>query len=120
MRAFDTRSAAKEQVESMGAEFLEVKMKEEGATAGGYSKEMSPEFIRLEMELFMQQCKEVDIIVTTALIPGKPAPKLISREMIEAMRPGSVIVDLAAETGGKVELCKNGGMVVHNRVSIIE
>lgn len=97
------RPAVKEQVESLGAQFLEVPgMKlEEGA--GGYAKVMSKEFIDAEMKLFAQQCKEVDIIITTALIPGKPAPKLISKEMVATMKPGSVIVDLAAEMGGNVE-----------------
>lgn len=74
VRAFDTRSVVKEQVESMGAEFLTIDINEEGSTAGGYSKEMSKEFIEAEMELFAQQCKEVDVIITTALIPGKKAP----------------------------------------------
>ncbi|PSK33646.1 26S proteasome regulatory subunit rpn-8 [Elsinoe australis] len=103
VRAFDTREAALEQIKSLGAEPLEVKLKEDGAGGGGYAKEMSPEFIEAEMKLFMQQCKDVDIVITTALIPGKPAPKLITGEMVRAMKPGSIIVDLAAETGGNVE-----------------
>ena len=77
VRGFDTRPAVREQVQSLSAEFLEVKIKEEGAGVGGYAKEMSPEFIEAEMKLFAQQAREVDIIITTALIPGKPAPKLI-------------------------------------------
>lgn len=81
VRAFDTRSAAREQVESLGAEFIEVDIKEEGAGQGGYAKEMSKEFIEAEMRLFMEQCREVDIVITTALIPGKPAPKLITKEV---------------------------------------
>ena len=81
VRGFDTRSAAREQVQSLGAEFLEVKIEEEGGTAAGYSKEMSKEFIEAEMALFMEQCKDVDIVITTALIPGKPAPKLITKEV---------------------------------------
>lgn len=81
MRGFDTRSAAREQVESLGAEFVEVDFKEEGEGTGGYAKEMSPEFVAAEMKLFMEQCKEVDIVITTALIPGKPAPKLITEEV---------------------------------------
>ncbi len=97
VRAFDVRPSVKEQIQSMGAEFLEVKINESGEGEGGYAKEVSPEFIKAEMELFLKQAKEVDIIVTTALIPGRPAPKLITREMVEAMREGSVIVDLAAE-----------------------
>ena len=100
VRGFDTRPAVREQVQSLGAEFLEVKIKEEGAGVGGYAKEMSPEFIEAEMKLFAQQAREVDIIITTALIPGKPAPKLIVKETVELMKKGSVIVDLAAENGG--------------------
>lgn len=78
MRGFDTRSAAREQVQSLGAEFVEVEIKEDGSGAGGYGKEMSKEFIEAEMKLFMHQCREVDIVITTALIPGRPAPKLIT------------------------------------------
>lgn len=119
VRAFDVRPAVKEQIQSMGAEFLEVKINESGEGEGGYAKEVSPEFIKAEMELFMKQAKEVDIIVTTALIPGKPAPKLITREMVEAMREGSVIVDLAAENGGNCEMTQPGKVAVHNGVSIV-
>jgi NAD(P) transhydrogenase subunit alpha len=119
VRAFDVRPSVKEQIQSMGAEFLEVKINESGEGEGGYAKEVSPEFIKAEMELFLKQAKEVDIIVTTALIPGKPAPKLITREMVEAMREGSVIVDLAAENGGNCELTEPGKVAVHNGVSII-
>ena len=108
MRAFDTRAAVKEQVQSMGAEFLEISMKEDGDGAGGYAKEMSKEFHEAEMALFAKQCKEVDIIISTDLIPGKTAPKLISREMIETMKPGSVVVDLAAESGGNFETTRPG------------
>lgn len=115
MRCFDTRSAVREQVKSMGGEFLEVKIKEEGEGVGGYAKEMSPEFIKAEMELFANQCKDIDILITTALIPGKPAPKLISKEMVASMRPGSVIVDLAAEAGGNVETIKPGEMFTDDR-----
>ena len=104
VRAFDTRLEVKDQVKSMGGEFLELDFKEEGSGEGGYAKVMSDEFIRAEMELFAQQAREVDIIITTALIPGKPAPKLITRAMIESMPTGSVIVDLAAEQGGNSEL----------------
>jgi NAD(P) transhydrogenase len=119
VRGFDTREAVKEQVKSLGAEFLEVKIKESGEGVGGYAKEMSKEFIEAEMKLFAKQAKEVDIIVTTALIPGMPAPKLITREMVESMRPGSVIVDLASETGGNCELTKPNELYVHNGVTII-
>ncbi len=100
VRAFDTRPEVKEQVESMNAEFLMLDFKEEGSGTGGYAKTMSPEFIKAEMALFAAQAKDVDIIVTTALIPGKPAPKLITTEMVKTMKAGSVIVDLAAEQGG--------------------
>lgn len=122
VRGFDTRPAVKEQVQSLGADFLEIKGfsgKESGAGAGGYAKEMSKEFIEAEMKLFAQQCKEVDIVITTALIPGKPAPKLITKEMIESMKPGSVIVDLAAEAGGNSELTVKDKIYEHNGVKII-
>lgn len=81
VRGFDTRSAAREQVESLGAEFIEVSVQEEGSGGGGYAKVMSKEFIEAEMELFMEQCREVDIVITTALIPGKPAPTLITEKV---------------------------------------
>ncbi|MCX7593060.1 MAG: Re/Si-specific NAD(P)(+) transhydrogenase subunit alpha [Fischerella sp.] len=100
VRAFDTRLVVKEQVQSLGAEFLELDFPEEGTGEGGYAKVMSEEFIKAEMELFAAQAKEVDIIITTALIPGKKAPVLITQEMVESMKEGSVIVDLAAEQGG--------------------
>jgi len=103
VRVFDTRTAVKEQAKSMGAEFLTVDIQEEGDAGTGYSKEMSKAFIEAELALFAAQCKEVDIVITTALIPGKPAPKLILRDMVDSMRPGSVIVDLAAENGGNCE-----------------
>src|SRR5690606_25433279 len=119
VRAFDTRPAVKEQVESMDAEFLMLDFEEEGEGAGGYAKVMSPEFIAAEMALFRQQAKEVDIIVTTALIPGKPAPKLITRDMVESMKRGSVIVDLAAEQGGNCELTEPGKVIEHGGVTII-
>lgn len=120
VRAFDTRPAVKEQVESLGAEFIEVKGNfESGAGQGGYAKEMSKEFIEAEMKLFEAQAKEVDIIITTALIPGKPAPKLLTKKCIEMMKPGSVIVDLAAETGGNSELTIKEKIVEHNGVKII-
>ncbi|EXJ56851.1 hypothetical protein A1O7_07195 [Cladophialophora yegresii CBS 114405] len=119
VRGFDTRSAAREQVQSLGADFLEVSVKEEGGSAGGYSKEMSKEFIEAEMKLFMEQCQEVDIVITTAAIPGKPSPKLITEKMVSAMKPGSVIVDLAAEGGGNCEVTQPGKLIVHNHVTII-
>jgi NAD(P) transhydrogenase subunit alpha len=119
VRAFDVRPEVKQQIESMGAEFLELDFKEEGAGAGGYAKQMSPEFIKAEMDLFAAQAKDVDIIITTALIPGKPAPKLITAPMVESMRQGSVVVDLAAEQGGNCELTQPGEVVVRHGVTII-
>jgi NAD(P) transhydrogenase len=111
VRAFDVRAAAREQVEAAGAEFLTISMEEDGSGAGGYAKEMSPEFIAAEMALFAAQCAECDVVITTALIPGKPAPRLISAEMVASMRPGSVTVDLAAEAGGNVETTVPGQAV---------
>ena len=119
VRAFDTRLAVKDQIKSMGAEFLELEFEESGEGEGGYAKTMSKEFIDAEMALFAEQAKEVDIIITTALIPGKPAPKLITREMVESMKPGSVIVDLAAQQGGNCELTKPDEKTVAHDVSII-
>ena len=119
VRAFDTRLAVKEQITSMGAEFLELEFEESGEGEGGYAKTMSDEFIAAEMALFAEQAKEVDIIITTALIPGKPAPKLITREMVESMKPGSVIVDLAAQQGGNCELTRPDEKVSAYDVSII-
>ena len=119
VRAFDTRLAVKDQIKSMGAEFLELEFEESGEGQGGYAKTMSDEFIAAEMALFAEQAKEVDIIITTALIPGKPAPKLITREMVESMKPGSVIVDLAAQQGGNCELTRPDEKTVAHDVSII-
>lgn len=119
VRAFDPRSATKDQVASMGAEFLELDVKEEGEGKGGYAKEMSDAFLRAEMALFAQQAMQVDIIVTTALIPGKPAPKLITTGMVESMKPGSVIVDLAAEQGGNCALTEPGKVTHHKGVTIV-
>ncbi|KAF9562554.1 NAD(P) transhydrogenase [Agrocybe pediades] len=119
VRGFDTRSAAREQVQSLGAEFIEVNIQEEGSGGGGYAKVMSKEFIAAEMALFMEQCKEVDIIITTALIPGRPAPKLITNEMVAAMKQGSVIVDLAAEAGGNCEATIPGEINVKSGVTVI-
>lgn len=119
VRAFDTRPEVKEQIESMDAEFLMLDFKEEGAGAGGYAKTMSKEFIEAEMALFARQAMEVDIIITTALIPGKPAPKLITQGMVKSMKPGSIIVDLAAEQGGNCELTQKDQVVVEHGVTII-
>ena len=119
VRAFDVRPEVKQQIESMGAEFLEMDFKEEGSGGGGYAKQMSPEFIKAEMDLFARQAMDVDIIITTALIPGKPAPKLITAGMVESMKPGSVIVDLASEQGGNCELTRPGEVVVRHGVTLI-
>ena len=121
VRAFDTRPEVKEQVESMDAEFLMLDFEddEDGSGEGGYAKTMSKEFIEAEMALFAAQAKEVDIIITTALIPGKPAPELITADMVRSMKNGSVIVDLAAEQGGNCELTEAEKIVESNGVSII-
>ncbi|NCF72405.1 MAG: Re/Si-specific NAD(P)(+) transhydrogenase subunit alpha [Gammaproteobacteria bacterium] len=122
VRAFDTRPEVKEQVESMDAEFLMLDFEEDedGSGEGGYAKTMSKEFIDAEMALFREQAKEVDIIITTALIPGRPAPKLIMADMVHAMKDGSVVVDLAAEQGGNCELTVPEKVVkTENGVSVI-
>ncbi|MFZ7331551.1 Re/Si-specific NAD(P)(+) transhydrogenase subunit alpha [Avibacterium avium] len=120
VRAFDSRPEVKEQVKSMGADFLEIDFEEEGGSGDGYAKVMSEEFNRRAMELYAAQAKEVDIIITTAAIPGKPAPRLITKEMVDSMKPGSVIVDLAALTGGNCEYTKPGEVfVTPNQVKII-
>lgn len=119
VRAFDTRPEVKEQIESMGAEFLELDFEEEAGSGDGYAKVMSKAFIDAEMALFAEQAKEVDIIITTAMIPGKPAPKLITKEMVESMKSGSVVVDLAALGGGNCELTEMGKAVEVNGVTII-
>jgi len=119
VRAFDTRPEVKEQVESMGADFLELEFEEDASGDGGYAKVMSKEFIEAEMALFAEQAKEVDIIITTALIPGKPAPELIKPEMIESMKPGSVLVDLAAEQGGNCKLTRANEVIQHQGVTLI-
>lgn len=121
VRAFDVRPEVADQVKSMGAEFLmlEFDSDEQGGTEGGYAKTMSKEFIDAEMALFAAQAKEVDIIITTALIPGKPAPKLITREMVQSMRAGSVVVDLAAEQGGNCEATVPGEVTKFKGVHIV-
>jgi len=120
VRAFDSRPEVKEQVQSMGASFLEIDFKEEGGSGDGYAKVMSEEFNRRAMELYAEQAKEVDIIITTAAIPGKPAPRLITKEMVDSMKPGSVIVDLAAATGGNCEYTQAGKVVTtKNQVKVI-
>ena len=120
VRGFDTRAAVREQVQSLGAEFIEVTgVKESGEGTGGYAKVMSTEFIEAEMALFAKQCKEIDILISTALIPGKPAPKLISQEMVESMKDGSVVVDLAAEAGGNIATTKAGELYKHKGITHI-
>lgn len=119
VKAFDTRPAVKEQVQSMGAEFLELHFQEDGTGDGGYAKVMSQAFIAAEMALFAQQAREVDIIITTALIPGKKAPLLITQAMVESMKPGSIIVDMAAEQGGNCEVTQPGKIITHHGVTII-
>lgn len=120
VRAFDTRPEVKEQVQSMGAEFLALDFEEEAGSGDGYAKVMSEAFIQAEMALFAAQAKDVDIIVTTALIPGKPAPKLITRKMVDSMTSGSVVVDLAAQNGGNCEYTvANEVVTTANGVKII-
>ncbi len=119
VRAFDTRPTVKEQVKSMGAEFIELNVVEDGEGAGGYAKEMSPAFIKAEMEMFAAQAKDVDIIITTALIPNRPAPILITEDMVKSMKKGSVIVDLAAENGGNCALTDPGNVVERHGVHIL-
>ncbi len=119
VRAFDTRPEVKEQVESLGAQFLTVNLDEDGSSSDGYAKVMSEEFIEAEMALFKEQASDVDIIITTALIPGKEAPKLITKDMVEVMKPGSIIVDLASQQGGNCELCEKDAIAEHNGVKII-
>lgn len=120
VRAFDVRPVTKEQVESMGAEFLEVDYEEDGSGAGGYAKEMSDGFKQAQAAMMLEQAKDVDIIITTALIPGRKAPILVDQEMLNAMKPGSVCVDLAAANGGNVMQVKPDGIVTtDNGVKII-
>jgi NAD(P) transhydrogenase subunit alpha len=117
--ANDTRPEVADQIKSLGGEFVGVDYTEEGAGVGGYAKVMSEGFQKAQREVFAAQAKVVDVIITTALIPGKPAPKLISADMVRSMRPGSVIVDLAAEQGGNCELTVPGQAVVRHGVTII-
>ena len=119
VRANDTRAEVADQVVSLGGEFVKVNYEEEGSGGGGYAKVMSEGFQAAQREMYAQQAREVDIIITTALIPGKPAPRLITAEMVKTMRPGSVIVDMAAEQGGNCELTEPGQAVVKHGVTII-
>ena len=119
VRANDTRAEVADQVVSLGGEFVKVDYEEEGGGGGGYAKVMSEGFQQAQREMYARQAKEVDIIITTALIPGKPAPKLITADMVKSMRPGSVIVDMAAEQGGNCELTESGQVVVKHGVTIV-
>lgn len=119
VRAFDTRPEVADQVKSMGGEFIYPDIEEDGTGEGGYAKVMSKEFIEAEMALFAEQAKETDIIITTALIPGKTAPKLITEDMVRSMKPGGVVVDLAAEQGGNCECTEKGELVKKHGITII-
>ena len=119
VRANDTRPEVADQIKSLGGEYVPVEYTEEGSGVGGYAKVMSEGFQKAQKEVFAKQAREVDIIITTALIPGKPAPKLISAEMVQSMKPGSIIVDMAAEQGGNCELTEPGKVVVKHGVTII-
>ncbi len=119
VRANDTRAEVADQVKSLGGEFVKVEYEEEGSGGGGYAKVMSEGFQQAQREMYAQQAKDADIIITTALIPGKPAPKLITAEMVKSMKPGSVIVDMAGEQGGNCELTEPGQAVVKHGVTII-
>ncbi len=119
VRANDTRAEVADQVTSLGGEFVKVDYEEEGGGGGGYAKVMSEGFQQAQRDMYAKQSKEVDIIITTALIPGKPAPKLITAEMVRSMKPGSVIVDMAAEQGGNCELTEPGQSVVKHGVTIV-
>jgi NAD(P) transhydrogenase subunit alpha len=119
VRANDTRAEVADQVKSLGGEFVKVDYEEEGSGGGGYAKVMSEGFQAAQRAMYAQQAREVDIIITTALIPGKPAPRLITAEMVQTMKPGSVIVDMAAEQGGNCELTVPGQAVVRHGVTIV-
>ena len=119
VRANDTRAEVADQVVSLGGEFVKVDYEEEGSGGGGYAKVMSEGFQQAQREMYAKQAKEVDIVITTALIPGKPAPRLITAEMVRSMKPGSVIVDMAAERGGNCELTEPGQVVVKHGVTIV-
>ncbi len=119
--AFDVRPAVKEQVQSLGGKFIEVPVEEgeEGETAGGYASEMSEDYKRRQGELVAETVKSQDVVISTALIPGKPAPRLVSAAMVESMKPGAIIMDLAAETGGNCELTRPGEIIEAHGVTIV-
>jgi NAD(P) transhydrogenase subunit alpha len=119
VEAFDTRPVVKEQVQSLGAKFLEIELGEQGEGTGGYAKELSLDAHKKEQELVGKHVKDADVVITTALVPGRKAPILVTAEMVKAMRPGSVIVDLAAEMGGNCELTEPGRTTVHEGVTIL-
>jgi NAD(P) transhydrogenase subunit alpha len=119
VEAFDPRPAVKEQVKSLGATFVEMELPSDAETAGGYAKELSPEFIQKEMEAIGGRLPKVDVVISTAQVFGKKAPLLITADMVKILRPGSIIVDLAAEQGGNCELTEAGKTVLHNGVKII-
>jgi NAD(P) transhydrogenase subunit alpha len=119
VEAFDVRKVVKEQVESLGAKFVEVESAEDAQTASGYAKELSDEYKKKQAEVLLKHVGKADVCITTALIPGRPAPKLVTQAMVQAMKPGSVVVDLAAEQGGNCELTEKGKTVVKNGVTII-
>jgi NAD(P) transhydrogenase subunit alpha len=115
----DIRPAVKEQVQSLGGKFIELPMEETGEAAGGYAREMGEDFLRRQREIVARHVAAADVVVTTALVPGKAAPRLVTREMVAAMKPGSVIVDLAVEQGGNVEGSRAGEEVVDHGVTIL-
>ena len=117
--AFDVRSSTKEQVESLGAKFVDVESKDSGETSGGYAKEMSASYKKKQNAILAETLKKMDIVITTALIPGKKAPLLLSKKMVESMKVGSIIIDLASEFGGNCELTKHGEKVVFKSKKII-
>ena len=119
VEAFDTRLAAKEEVESLGAKFVEVEGAKDDASAGGYAVEQTEEYKQRQKELIFEKCVKADVIITTAQLRGKPAPKLVTKEMVKEMKPGSVIVDLASSTGGNCELTEDNKTIVHDNVVII-
>lgn len=117
VEAYDVRAAAAEEVKSLGARFVELPLEtQEGS--GGYAREQSEEFLRRQRELLGEHCAQSDVVITTALVPGRKAPVLVTKEMLDGMKPGSVVIDIAAETGGNVELTKPGEVVDHNGVAI--
>ncbi len=119
VEAFDTRPSVKEQVESLGAKFVEVEGAVEDAAAGGYAVEQSEEYKQKQADMVFRHVQKSDVVVTTALIPGRPAPRLITTAMLDVMRPGSVIVDLASAAGGNCDVTRNGETVVYNGISVI-